>query len=110
MIRAGRLREPAELLLPTQTGVGDAGGPKYTDVPIADIYISVSALSGRRAEIARQLSEVASHEVRARYDSRIKPGMGLRLRDGRLFNIESVRDETGIREELILYVSEAVSS
>lgn len=110
MIPAGRLREPASLLEPTGTGRERSGEPTYSDVAVADIWVGVSALSARRSDIAGQYGARVTLEVLARYDSRIRPGMGLLLRDGRVLNIEGVRDERGGRESLVLMCSESVQN
>ncbi len=108
-MRAGRLRHPVTLLLPREADRTDTGEARYVDDSIGDTFVGVEAISGSRVEIASQLAPRATMLVTARYDPRIKAGMGLRMRDGdRVLNVEAVLDRTGRRRELELFCSEAV--
>ena len=82
------MRTPCELLSPSKVAKGQSGEDRFIPESIGDIWCRVASMGGRRAEVAARLAPEASHVVLVRYDARIKPGMALRFRDGRVFTID----------------------
>lgn len=91
-MRAGSMRTPVELLAPAETGKGESGETRFIPESIGEIWCRVTAVGGSRSEVASRLAPKATHSVAVRYDERIKPGMALRFRDGRVFAVEYIMD------------------
>lgn len=64
---AGKLRELVTIQQKSPTGTGGRGQPVYEWTAFANVYAEIESLTGKKAEIARQLVAEASHQITIRY-------------------------------------------
>lgn len=86
------MRTPVELLAPAETGTAESGAKKFLPESVAEVWCRVTAVGGSRSEVASRLAPKATHSVAIRYTERVRPGMALRFRDGRVFSIDYILD------------------
>ena len=89
-IEPGDLRHVAQVQVKAEQSVDSRGKPTFLWSPdvggLASVRCSIIPLSGRKAEISRQLEPTATHEIVTRYFH----GMSAKKRlvfNGRIFNI-----------------------
>lgn len=100
MAQAGKFRHRLTVQRFNETGKDDAGQPEGTWQALKPVYAHVERLSGRTAEVARQMYTDATHTVHTRWF----PGLTVkdRLQFGsRLFHI---REVDNVEERNIDYV------
>lgn len=79
MLRLGDLTILASLEAPSQGAAGELGDRPTGWVPQGQAYVQVESLSGREAEIARQVDGRTTHRVRMRYRPGVSTTWRLRL-------------------------------
>jgi len=113
-LRAGNLRHHLRLDRYVETGTGDRGQPVGDWHPVAaSLAADVVSLSGRQAEIARQLVATATHTITIRYRPGVLPGQRLTGTSGqfagREFVVGHVGDGDGRKHFLTLTTTEQVT-
>lgn len=109
-VRAGDLNNYLRLERYVETGTGDRGQPVGEWRPLASaVPAQVVSLSGKQAEVARQLVADATHAVTVRYRPGVLPGMRLvgtgDQFQGREFVIGHVGEADGRATWLVLTVT-----
>lgn len=100
-IKPGELRHRVTVKEKTQTGTGTRGEPLVTWPDRFERWAKVETLSGRKAEIARQLVAQATHLITLRWNGDVTVNDRVIFK-GRTFNVGHLADvdERRIRLEL----------
>jgi SPP1 family predicted phage head-tail adaptor len=108
-MRAGALRYKGSVQ--GRTVVRDDYGSQTVtwNTVVPRIHFSLEANGGGQSETADQVRAQSRFDVNSRYFAAIEAGMRLVCGD-RTFSIISVNDPTGLNRELVLLVSEGVTT
>lgn len=100
MIRAGKLNRRVTIRQPVRVE-DEGGGYTETLADVATVPAKVETKDGAERELAMQRGMLEPHVFTVRYRRGITGASEL-LYDGRRFNVTSVRDPNGLREDLII--------
>ncbi|QNB48205.1 phage head closure protein [Thermanaerosceptrum fracticalcis] len=107
-MRAGELRHRITIQKPngyTQNAAGE-DVPNYADW--VTVWAAVEPLKGREYQEAQKMRAETSYRIKLRYLAGITPEMQVRLRDGRLLEIQNVLNIAEQNRELHLMCVEKV--